>query len=188
MRPDLYATLDAAVPIFDGVGEDQLDGPTPCPNFDVRALINHALGVQTMGAAVLGEGTEIEDALGAHGSPSRALAAVSDQVRAAWDQEGVLDRTVQMPWGEAPASQSGRLVTTDLLIHLWDLARATGHDAELPEGPAAAGLGFMQSMLQPAMRSDGPDAPFGLEVPVADDAPLTDRLVAFSGRDPDWTP
>ena len=80
----------------------------------------------------------------------------------------------------------GGLVALDeLVLHGWDLARSTDQDFEVaPENLAASWR----------MVSDTPDDPvarqglFGPRVPVPDDAPLLDRLVAGAGRHPRWTP
>jgi uncharacterized protein (TIGR03086 family) len=70
--------------------------------------------------------------------------------------------------------------------HGWDLAKATGAPLDWPDAAATQALESMRAMVQPGMR--GPDKFMGEEVPVPDDAPPLDKLVAFSGRDPNWTP
>ena len=77
-----------------------------------------------------------------------------------------------------------RLYTTDVFMHTWDLARATGQDATLDAGHCAELLTGMEP-LDEMLRASGQ---YGPRVPVPDDAPSQDRLIAFIGRDPAWSP
>jgi uncharacterized protein (TIGR03086 family) len=70
--------------------------------------------------------------------------------------------------------------TAELAVHTWDLARAIGHSPHLDPEVAERGLAFMSSALTPEVRGES----FGPPVPVADDAPVYDRLAAFAGRTP----
>ncbi len=74
--------------------------------------------------------------------------------------------------------------TSDVFLHTWDLARATGQDDTLDEETCAAMLAGMEPWDE-ILRSSGQ---YGPRVPVPDDAPVQDRLIAFIGRDPSWQP
>ena len=88
-----------------------------------------------------------------------------------------------VPAVEPPAAVD-RFVTPDVLVHTWDLARATGQDDTLDAELAGSVLeGFV--MMGDALVASGH---FGPAVAVADDAPVQVRLVAASGRDPGWRP
>jgi uncharacterized protein (TIGR03086 family) len=104
--------------------------------------------------------------------------------RAAWGALDTLDVPITLPFGTVPAMVGINLNVIDVLVHGWDLAKATGAPARLPDDVAAFALSFTEGMLRPEMRSDAPDASFGPAVPVPDDAPITDRLVGFLGRHP----
>jgi len=74
---------------------------------------------------------------------------------------------------------------TELATHDWDLAKATGQvPAELDPALAEHALRWSRGMLRPEFR--GPGKAFGVEVPVAEDAPVYDRLAGWFGRDPGW--
>ncbi len=73
-----------------------------------------------------------------------------------------------------------RFWTTDVLLHTWDLAAASGQDAGLDEAECAELLAGMEPMDE-VLRASGQ---YGPRVPVPDDAPAVDRLVGFIGRDP----
>jgi len=90
------------------------------------------------------------------------------------------------PGGEAPLRFRADQQIAELAMHDWDLARATGQPAELD--PALAEHALPLVPRHAAARVPGPDKAFGVEVPVADDAPVYDRLAGWFGRDPGWTP
>ena len=91
-----------------------------------------------------------------------------------------------LPGGEAPLRFRADHQITELAVHDWDLARATGQQAGLDPAVAEHALRWSRQMLRPEFR--GLDKAFGLEVPVPDDAPAYDRLAGWFGRDPGWRP
>ena len=87
--------------------------------------------------------------------------------------------------GEMPLDVAvDRFYTTDVFMHTWDLARATGQDDTLDPTLCAELFEGMQP-IDELLRSSGQ---YGPRVPVADDAPAQDRLLGFIGRDPAWRP
>ncbi len=87
--------------------------------------------------------------------------------------------------GTQPLAEAvDRFWTTDVLLHTWDLATASGQDAGLDEAECAQLLAGMQPVDE-VLRTSGQ---YGPRVPVPDDAPAVDRLVGFIGRDPSWRP
>ncbi|MDQ1477314.1 MAG: hypothetical protein QOE62_2543, partial [Actinomycetota bacterium] len=109
--------------------------------------------------------------------------ATSDALFGVLALDGALDRETELPGGgtSTPRIMIGTL-TTDVLIHTWDLARATGIspalDDELCERAYAA------AVASAFTRAEGMIGP---EVAIAPDAPVADKLVAFYGRDPAWS-
>jgi uncharacterized protein (TIGR03086 family) len=90
------------------------------------------------------------------------------------------------PGREAPLRARADQQITELAVHDWDLARATGQQlGGLDPALAEHALNWSRGMLRPEFR--GPDKYVGVEVPVADDAPVYDRLAGWFGRDPGWT-
>jgi uncharacterized protein (TIGR03086 family) len=155
--------------------------PTPCSDWDVRALVNHLVqDVQQFTASAAGgswqpaEGDRIgDDWVGAYRE-------AADSLLEAWRRPGALDQTVRLPFGEFPASWRVGQQTADLAVHAWDLARATGQSTDLDPEVGRAALDWARENLRAEFRGDS----FGPEVAVADDAPLYDRLAGFFGRDP----
>ncbi len=108
--------------------------------------------------------------------------ATTDAALAAAD----LDRIVALPWGEAPVSAAVGSYVSELATHSWDLAVATGREADLDPGLAEASLPIARAKVPAAGRGEG--IPFDPVVEVPDDAPAYDRLVGWNGRDPRWRP
>ena len=131
-----------------GVGDDQWHLSTPCADWDVRVLVNH-LVYENRWTAPLFEGATIAevgdrfegDLLG--DDPKAAWAASAAEATAAVSVPGATERTVQLSFGDTPAGEYAMQLTADLLIHGWDLARATGGDEKLdPELVAAVAAWF----------------------------------------------
>lgn len=187
----LSKALDQADAVLTGIHAEQLGQPTPCPDWDVEALVRHVL---------TGLGNALETARGGSPDWSRApepldeqwlaeFRARSDDLVHAWHQAGPQTGTVELPGlGEVPARFRVDHRTAELAVHAWDLRQATGQRTELDPEVAETALGFMSAALSPAARGEHHGVvAFGSEVPVPADAPAYDRLVAFAGRDPAWS-
>jgi uncharacterized protein (TIGR03086 family) len=186
---DMPALLDEAVPrtgkIVAGVRPEQLDDSTPCSEWDVRALLNHVIGVASVFSHV-GEGTPINrpDAQTAYFEGDGYAPAYDEATAgllAAWRRPGVLEATLTLPFGDVPGQVAASINFIDVLVHGWDLARATGQDVRLDDHLAQPALELSRSIMNDQLRASGA---FGSEVPVRACAPAGDRLVAFLGRTP----
>lgn len=160
------------------VGPDQWDAPTPCTDFTVRQLVDHAVDVQRTMPKAVGAGDAVDTPLG--DDPASAWTTIVAAGEEALRAEGVLDMVVPGPMGERPVGQSMGIPTMDLLVHTWDLARAIGADETLPADMVAHAYEQLQPM--DAMLRD-PQV-FGPKVEVPDDADLQTRFIAFTGRQP----
>ncbi|GAB1642985.1 TIGR03086 family metal-binding protein [Krasilnikovia sp. MM14-A1259] len=152
-----------------GITPDQWRDPTPCVEWDVRALVAHVVGGNAVFAAALSGETVQPD-----GYPDSVAPLL-----AAFGAAGALERVVDVPFGTVPATVALHLRLADLMVHGWDLARATGQHAEYPDDVVEQALEFSRSAL-PLVRSDR--SPFAPSQAVDDDAPALDRLAAFLGR------
>jgi uncharacterized protein (TIGR03086 family) len=172
-----------------GVSPDQLGAPTPCSDWDVRALLNHLVATLREFDARFHE-RELSDDLGAPGGlPAKdllgddPLTAYRDAAEALLDSvrpAGALERKYPTPVGELPGSLLAEAAVLDVVVHGWDLARATGQDTGIDPPLAEHALAFAQGFVSDQMRP----RVFGSNNPVPDDAPVGDRLVAFVGRNP----
>jgi uncharacterized protein (TIGR03086 family) len=152
----------------------QLEARTPCDDWDVRTLLDHMLETQRyfLGAA------RGEDASPPSPTPPSLItddpAADFERTRGdmlhAFGEPGVVDKT-------GPALG---IAFSDQLLHGWDLARATGQNATMPEGlPDAA-----YEVIHGRFTDDERKGVFKPEVALPADASAQDRLLAYTGRQP----
>lgn len=176
----LSQTFDHMHRVVGGVSADQLGNSTPCTEWDVRALLDHAYGVVSgIGAATAGSessAVELDES-----DLAGQFRAIADRALEAWRRDGAFDDEMDAGAGPMPGMQYAAINTIDTLTHSWDLARATGQDAELPEELATHTLAICQHVITPAARQFAGFDP-AIDVPVA--ASATDQLVAFLGRKP----
>jgi len=161
--------------------------PTPCDQYDVRALLSHTVGGLNR-IAIVGEGG---DALAiparADGVPDdgwlAAYQAAAARARAAWADDAKLDALFEVPWGKVPGRIAVSGYVQEITVHGWDLAKATGQPTELDPEIASWVLAVAQRILPPEPRG-GEEIPFGPVVPVPPGAGAYARLAAWLGRQP----
>lgn len=175
---------------------DGLDLATPCEGLTVGALLDHVNGV-TAGFTLVAR-KEVEPGSSSPSSPDAAglpadwRARIDAQLKElveAWSDPSSWDGMSEAGGVPLPSAVLARVALNELILHGWDLARATGRAYDVPADEAETCIALFQSL--PTGDGDGPrppDGAFGPPVPVADDAPALDRLVARSGRNPAWTP
>lgn len=172
-------TREVADRVVAGTRPDQLGDPTPCSEWDVRALLNHMIeGNLRFASWVTGEPVpdRVDDHVGDdHVASFRASA---EKTTSAFNTPGMLERTFPTPLGEGPGAMVIQIRSTDLLVHVWDLARATGQSTDLDPELCEATLAEFRSVSVP--RTEG--GPFGPEREAPEGATSADRLAAFAGR------
>lgn len=160
--------------------EAQLSAQTPNDEFDVRALAGHAIGGANMFAGMLGGTPAAEMAEGASVAELAAtFQAAGQQLAAAAQAEGALAQTVQLGPMEIPGAAAVSLMAADHVVHVWDIAKATGIEANVSEELAQFALDSWQQMLAPQMR-DGKQ--FGAELQAPEGASTLEQVAAFTGR------
>jgi uncharacterized protein (TIGR03086 family) len=167
---------EAFANVLFNVTSDQLASPTPCTEWDVKALISHVVtGNRRVVERAGGQMAPLPEEL------SAAYRASAKAAQETFGEPGALSRTYHLPIGEVPGTAFIELRTSDLLVHAWDLAVATGQPTDLDPELAEYVLGFsMQMMSRAGLRGDG--GPFGDEQPCGDKRPAADRVAAFLGR------
>jgi uncharacterized protein (TIGR03086 family) len=167
--------------VIAGVRPDQLDLPTPCSEWDVRALVNHLVGGHFYFTAAL-RGQQMDANATppdfAANNPAGTFAQASGEMLKAWREPGAMDRTVQTMVGAMPAVVLIGMWTNDNVVHAWDLARATGQDESLDPELATQMLGMVQGIDLP--RGEG--APFKHPQPCPPEAIPEQQLAAYMGR------
>jgi len=166
-----------------GVPVDAGARPTPCPDYDVDALVHHLVGgMQSFEAAANGRSAGFDPSTVEVGDdPAAQFRASADATVAGWREHG-FDREVSMMGDPQPASMVFNMTVMEYLTHGWDLAVGSGQPVPYTEAQAAEVLARAEGTLPPQYR--GGDMPFGEIVPVAADAPAIDRLAGFMGREP----
>ncbi|MFI7706494.1 TIGR03086 family metal-binding protein [Nonomuraea sp. NPDC049480] len=159
------------------VREEQLESSTPCEKFDVKGLINHLEWVAEMFESLGRKGEPVEQGPYAGDFPERA-----ERMLAAWSRPEAWEGT--SPAMGLPMTALAHMWLVDMVVHGWDLARATGQEYEPDPDAVARALRFTDQMVEMGRQRGA----FGPPVSVPDNAPPFDRLLGTVGRDPAWTP
>ena len=193
---ELSRALHSTLAVLTKVQPGQLDGPTPCASWDVRTLISHVTGsarwwAGTVAVSGAGDPAEADYAAGDHaagdyaaGDYAAAYAQSSQIALAAFGADGVLDRTVRLPFGEFPGAVVLGMAATEQFTHGWDLARATGQPTDLDPELATELLGQARLVITDAYRGPDGEALFGPARTAPAGASPADQLAAFLGRGP----
>jgi uncharacterized protein (TIGR03086 family) len=165
------------------VKDDQWPLPTPCADWNVRALVQHIV-YELVWAPELFRGQTIEEVGGRFdgdllgGDPKAACrSAASDAVEAV-EQSGALERTVHLSYGDVPGRHYAFELSNDLWVHGWDLARAIGADDRIDPDAAEVLYRFYEP-LEPGLKASGM---FGPKVEPPPDADVQTKLLAVMGR------
>lgn len=159
--------------VLERVPEDQLDAPTPCDRWTIREIVQHMKDNSDGMLDRIGKKSTVDE-----------LAASHDEVLAAWDDPEVLDRKFELAGFDIDGRSVVAINFADVLVHGWDIARAAGFDVTFDEDLISAAV-KVTSRFPENLR--GPDGPFDHPHPVAEDASSRDRMLAYLGRDPEWS-
>lgn len=160
-------------------GVERWDGPSPCPEWDGRGIVEHVIGFHEV-LLLRPLGTKADRP---REDPVARWKATDAALHEALTDDS-LDRQVDGPMGETTPRAVLPALTADLLMHAWDLARSAGIDVDLDPDLAAAALEMGQEHAARLVRS----GMFAPPVDVPDDAPVQDRMLGQFGRDPTWSP
>jgi uncharacterized protein (TIGR03086 family) len=187
---DAYERIEKATALAgEAVGNikpDQLSEPTPCSEFDVKALLNHLFaGLEMLQTAASGgKGGDVDrekDRVGEGGDLGEAYDTrrqkLLDTLKA--DPE-VFNKSWSMPFGDMPGAMMAGIAFMEHLTHTWDVRKATGQATELP-GDLVTELDSVVRPMDAMLRMPGV---CGAPVDVPDSASATDKLMAFLGRQP----
>jgi uncharacterized protein (TIGR03086 family) len=185
--PELQTLFRRAVDGFGrhvhAVAAGQWHDATPCDDWDVRVLVNHVT-VEQLWVPPLADGATVADIgerLDGDQLGNDAVAAWDAAVDAslhAFEAPGALEGTVMLSSGERPMSEYCWEMTTDALIHSWDLARGIRGDEALDSELSQ----LVYDRTRPIAEQLQETGMFKPPVPVPDDASLHTKLLALFGR------
>ena len=171
-------------PIIGGIRPDQLTASTPCSKWDVQSLINHNIKVSQNVRSIITGGAGVDPFSVSHPIPSEgaevAFQASTNFLLAAVKGAGVLEKEVDTPFGRMQVGQFLMMPIADIVIHKWDLAKATNQDTSLDSGLAEV----CYAVLSPAVEGGRQGGFFGPEVTIPISASIQDKLLGISGRQP----
>ncbi|MFH8470087.1 TIGR03086 family metal-binding protein [Streptomyces sp. NPDC017991] len=175
--------------VADAVREDQLEDATPCPDYAVRHLVGHLTGLSAAfrdaGRKELGATTDTAPTAGLPDlTPGwrGELPKLLDELAEAWRDPAAWTGQTRAGGVDLPGEIAGIVATDELVVHGWDLARATGQEYVPDEAALRAAYGMLAASVDEPSRG----SIFGPVVAVPEGAPLLDRVIGLSGRDPGW--
>ncbi|WP_067667761.1 TIGR03086 family metal-binding protein [Nocardia miyunensis] len=172
-----------------GTDAEHLNAITPCSEWTVAQVIQHAAADQRAYAAALGVGPgPAYDPFAPSGTlddPAALIAAALEESSTAWAT--VTDETesvpTPLPHGELPTPTAAVMCALDAAVHAWDITTATGRPAALTDGDSIHFLTAATGLVEP-LRQWGA---FAAIVPGRESDSPAHRLLRYLGRNPEWT-
>ena len=171
------------------VRTDEWDGPTPCSDWTVAQVLQHAAGDQQAYAAMLGEGDfPAYDPFSPTGTLETSALELLDPPltasRLAFSRVGADDPAVAVPLPQARlvAPVAVGAAALDAAVHAWDIAVATGQPSPMDAGLAAQLYAVAVEIVEPLRGFAYAAALPGVQ------GDAVDRLLRYLGRDPSWSP
>jgi uncharacterized protein (TIGR03086 family) len=178
--------FDQSIRLVDAVPDDRFGDPTPCADFDVRALVGHmTFAAGRLAAAgrrqpIIDEPPVITGV--ADSEWSAAFGSAAKSAIDVWTTDGALEGEITLPYGTFAAPVVVLIYVEEQVTHGWDLAVAIGREATLDPVLAEVMLPVVQQFIPVDGREEGMG--FAAAVDVPDSAPVYDRLAAYLGRQP----
>ena len=172
------------------VRSDQWSNQSPCEAWSARDVVSHIVSMH--GYMLRPLRRELHTAPSVLDDPLGAFKAARSEVEAVLDDPTLAGVESETPNGRMTVEQQiDEVVSDDMVLHGWDLARATGQDATIDPGDVlrlwsitvAIPPDLMQKYRTPGVFGPGVEV-YGPEVEVSRDAPLQDRLLGLIGRQP----
>ena len=192
-RFDLESTSQSLAKLVQGVRDEQLSLSTPCPAYAVADLVDHIGGLTLAFTAA----AKKSSAPGTDGPPvvdgsrlgdgwRETIASDLSGLTAAWRDPAAWDGMTAAGGVDLPGEIAGLVALDEIVLHGWDLARATGQEYDLDPAHLAIVHDFVSSSSVPGDEASR-EGIFGPVVDVPRHAPLLDKVVGLAGRAPDWS-
>jgi uncharacterized protein (TIGR03086 family) len=190
---DLAPAARRMATLVGGVSDGQLGGVTPCPAYTLGDLLDHVGGLAIAFTAAARKADLPGGSQGPSGDASRLEQGWRDRVTrdldalaSAWADPRAWTGTAVAGGVEMPAAVAALVALDELVVHGWDVARASGQHYDVDPASLEAVHGFVAQFSGPGQEESRAGL-FGPVVPVPDDAPLLDRVLGMAGRDPNWS-
>jgi uncharacterized protein (TIGR03086 family) len=164
-----------------------LEQTTPCPDWDLRTLLNHTILWTSYSAERRAHGESVAEELMTKdftAEPGYAQAYQAQIAKAvdAWSSPSAWAGDRNVMGSAMPAADIAAMLIMEIVLHGWDVAKATGQDYYCDDAVARNVLETVQAQGDMFRQYQG----FAAVVPVPDDATAFDRALSLSGRDPQW--
>lgn len=179
----------AVIGVVAGAGDSDLHFPTPCANFDLKTLVNHFIGTTgALGRVGRREPLDPADPYGAttnatNGDWPAQLSVILDGLARAWADPKAWQGEVDMGGQTMPAAMIGEMAMAEVVLHGWDLARATRQRLDI----AAETATELRRSIEATAELGRQMGAYGPHVDIAVEAGDFEHALAASGRNPDWT-
>jgi uncharacterized protein (TIGR03086 family) len=191
LSSEMAAAAAEAASVVSGVPDTAgtLDAPTPCPDWDLRTLLNHTILWTSYSAERRAHGESVSEDLmnkdftadpGFRDDYARQIG----QAAKAWQEPGAWAGDIGVMGDATPAADVGAMLIMEMALHGWDVAKATGQEYALDEAAAEAVRTTVEVQAELFRKYQG----FADAIDIPDDATTFDRALRLSGRDPDWKP
>ncbi len=179
---DFIRAIDTFDAVVQQVPPEKWDNDSPCDGWTAREVLKHQCGVLDAAAEVIRTGEMVPPGMAEEADdPPARWAQTRAAVIAALETEGALEQEGKYWFGPMTMENFVGMVQWDPLTHAWDIAKATGVEANLPDDLVQQSFDRISGDLEAMARKIHL---IGDPVPVPDDAPLVDRFVAHLGRTP----
>jgi uncharacterized protein (TIGR03086 family) len=190
---DLQPAAREMARLVNAVRDDQLGDPTPCTKYTLGDLLQHVRG---LAEAFTMAGRKEQPTGGSKGPPQGDVSLLPADWRGeiadwlnrlvhTWSDPGAWEGKAWIAGFEAPASAVGVTAINELVVHGWDVARASGQELLLEDDALTPAREFVAMMSGPGSEEARGQA-FGPALPVPVGASALDEVIAGNGRNPAW--
>jgi uncharacterized protein (TIGR03086 family) len=188
LHPEMAAAAAEAARVVNAVPAE-LDGSTPCGDWDLRTLLNHTILWTSYSAERRAHGESVAEELmskdfAAEPGFRQDYEAQLGRAVQAWSDPSAWEGDIGVMGDATPAADVAAMLIMEMALHGWDVAKATGQDYTCDEAVAQALIQTVEAQAELFRKYQG----FADAVTVAADASTFDRALALSGRDPQWKP
>jgi uncharacterized protein (TIGR03086 family) len=183
------AAAETARVVGEAARTTTLNTKTPCTDWDLRALLNHTILWTSYSAERRAHGESVPEELMSKdftADPGFAQDYQAQVQRAvqAWSDPRAWERDLNVMGSSTPAADIAAMLIMEMVLHGWDIARATGQEYRADDALAQALLETVQAQAELFRQYQG----FAEAKTIPDGASAFDRALTLSGRDPRWTP